>query len=331
MSKATCGTALPGYRFAHPGYFAPRNDAFRRGSRTSHPITAQRVYYLDLAINGVTFGCMYAVMAVGLTLVYGLLRILHIAHAAVFALGAYVTVIVANAAGSVLLGMLAGVAVAPLLGVAIYRVLYEPLLGYRPDVPMIASVGLLVLMQDGFRILFGEQGVTFERNPLAAVAFDAWGITINAVQLAIIATAIAVFAALHLFTTRTRIGIAWRATVSNAKIAASFGIDAIKVRYLNFAIGSALAAVAGGLIALFDNFVDPATGYVVSYKALAIIVLGGLGSVRGTLIAALVLGLAESYGTIFLGDWLNRDAIAFLALILVLMIRPQGLAGVRTA
>jgi branched-chain amino acid transport system permease protein len=103
------------------------------------------------------------------------------------------------------------------------------------------------------------------------------------------------------------------------------------VRYLNFAIGSALAGIAGGLIALLNNFVDPTIGYVVSYKALAIIVLGGLGSVRGTLIASLVIALVESYGTIFVGSYLNRDAIAFLALILLLMARPQGFTGARTA
>jgi branched-chain amino acid transport system permease protein len=214
---------------------------------------------------------------------------------------------------------------------AIYRLLYEPLLDYRPDVPMIASVGLLVLMQDAFRIVFGEQGVTFRQNALSFTTFDIAGVTVSAVQIAIVVTAAIIFLGLHLFTTRTRIGVGWRATVSKPRIAASFGIDPIKVRYLNFAIGSALAAVAGGLVALLDNLVDPGIGFVVSYKALAIIVLGGLGSVRGTLIASLVLGLVESYGTIFIGTWLDRDAIAFLALIILLMIRPQGFIGARTA
>ena len=289
------------------------------------------MYYIDLAVTGISFGCMYAMMSVGLTLVYGLLRILHVAHAAVFALGAYVTVLVANATGSIALGFLAAVMVTPLFGMAIYRLLYEPLLKYRPDVPMIASVGLLVLMQDAFRIIFGEQGITFRRNAFAFTTFNFAGVTVSAVQIAIVVTAAAVFTGLHLFTTRTRIGIGWRATVSNPQIAASFGIDPIKVRYLNFAIGSALAAVAGGLVALLNNLVDPGIGFVVSYKALAIIVLGGLGSVRGTLIASLVLGLVEAYGTIFIGAWLDRDAIAFLALILLLMIRPQGFTGARTA
>src|SRR6202042_3165561 len=113
-------------------------------------------------------------------LVYGLLRILHVAHAAVFALGAYVTVIVANATNSVALGFVAAILVTPLFGMAIFRLLYEPVLKYRPDVPMIASVGLLVLMQDASRIIFGEQGVTFRNNPFSLWVYDIAGVTVNA-------------------------------------------------------------------------------------------------------------------------------------------------------
>jgi len=288
-------------------------------------------YYIDLAFNGLVFGCMYALMAVGLTLVYGLLRILHIAHAAVYAFGAYITVIVANATGSIAIGILAAIAACTLLGMAIYRLLYEPLLDYPPYVAMIASIGLLVVMEDGFRIAFGEQGLTFARNPYPTQLHEIAGLTVNTVQIAIIALSTICLVLLALFTTRTRIGIGWRATVSDPRIATSFGVDAIKVRYLNFAIGSALAALGGALIALLNNFVEPTMGFVVSYKALAIIVLGGLGSLQGTLIASLALGLTESYGTIFVGRFLDRDAIAFLFLIAVLLIRPQGLAGARTA
>jgi branched-chain amino acid transport system permease protein len=132
---------------------------------------------------------------------------------------------------------------------------------------------------------------------------------------------------LALLAQRTRIGIAWRATVTDPAMAQSFGVDVIKVRYLNFFIGSALAAAAGVMVALLNNLVEPTMGSVPSYKALAIIVLGGLGDVRGTLIAALALGVVESFGTIYLGAILDRDAIAFVFLILVLMIRPQGLFG----
>jgi branched-chain amino acid transport system permease protein len=288
-------------------------------------------YYVDLAFNGLVFGCMYALMAVGLTLVYGLLRILHIAHAAVYAFGAYVAVIVANSTGSIALGFLAAVVAASVLGMAIYRLLYQPLLDYPPYVAMIASIGLLVFMEDGFRIAFGEQGLTFAKNPYPTQLHEFAGLTVNTVQIAIIVTATVCLVLLGLFTTRTRIGIGWRATVSDPRIATSFGVDAIKVRYLNFAIGSALAALGGALIGLLNNFVEPTMGFVVSYKALAIIVLGGLGNLRGTLIASLVLGLVESFGTIFIGHVLDRDAIAFLFLIGVLIVRPQGIGGAKTA
>jgi branched-chain amino acid transport system permease protein len=192
-------------------------------------------------------------------------------------------------------------------------------------------MGLLIFMEDGFRIVFGEQGLTFARNPYPTQIYSVFGVTINAVQIAMIVATAVCLTALILFTTRTRVGIAWRATVSNPKIATSFGVNAVQVRYLNFLIGSALAALAGALIALLNNFVEPTMGFVVSYKALAIIVLGGLGSVRGTLIASFALGLVESFGTILVGKYLDRDALAFLFLIVVLMLRPQGLTGGRTA
>jgi branched-chain amino acid transport system permease protein len=289
------------------------------------------LYYVDLAFNGLVFGCTYALMAVGLTLVYGLLRILHIAHAAVYAFGAYIAVIVANGTGSIVLGVATAMVAAVLLGTAIYRLLYQPLLDYPPYVPMIASIGLLVFMEDGFRIAFGEQGLTFARNPYPTELHEFFGLTVNTVQIAIIVAATVCLILLAAFITRTRIGIGWRATVSDPRIAESFGVDAIKVRYLNFAIGSALAALGGALVGLLSNFVEPTMGFVVSYKALAIIVLGGLGNLQGTLIASLALGLVESYGTIFVGHFLDRDAIAFLFLIAVLIARPQGLAGMKVA
>jgi len=287
------------------------------------------VYYVDLTLNGLIFGAMYALMAIGLTLVYGLLRILHIAHAAVYAFGAFITVIVANATGSIALGIVVRWAAAASSSAASARSSARPWLIHPPYVAMIASMGLLIFMEDGFRILFGEQGLTFTRNPYPTEIHQLFGVTINTVQIAMIVLSVVCLTALALFTTRTRVGVAWRATVSNPTIATSFGVDAIKVRYLNFMIGSALAALAGALIALLNNFVEPSMGFVVSYKALAIIVLGGLGSMRGTLIASLALGLVESFGTILVGSYLDRDALAFLFLIIVLMVRPQGLTGAR--
>jgi branched-chain amino acid transport system permease protein len=123
----------------------------------------------------------------------------------------------------------------------------------------------------------------------------------------------------------TRTGVAWRATVDDPEIATSYGIDTIKVRYLNFFIGSALAAVGGIFVSILSNLVEPTMGGVAAYKGLAIIVLGGLGNVAGTLVASLVLGIVEAFGTIYLGDLLDRDAIAFAFMIFVLMLRPHGI------
>jgi branched-chain amino acid transport system permease protein len=148
-------------------------------------------------------------------------------------------------------------------------------------------------------------------------------------ELVTLVAAIGLIAVLALLAMRTRAGIAWRATVTDPQMAASFGVDIRRVRYLNFFIGSALAGIAGVLVALLNNLVEPTMGSVASYKALAIIVLGGLGDVRGTLIASLALGVIEAFGSIYVDHVLDRDALAFAFLIAVLMFRPQGLLGVR--
>jgi branched-chain amino acid transport system permease protein len=154
-------------------------------------------------------------------------------------------------------------------------------------------------------------------------------ISLRAADLVTMAGAVVLIAGLAVLSMKTRVGIAWRATVSDPQMAESYGIDVVRVRYLNFFVGSALAAAAGVMVALLNNLVEPTMGSVPSYKALAIIVLGGLGDVRGALIAALALGVVESFGTIYLSAYLDRDAIAFAFLIAVLMLRPQGLFGRR--
>jgi branched-chain amino acid transport system permease protein len=284
------------------------------------------MYYVELFILGLIDGSMYALMAIGLTLIYGLLRILHVAHAGVFVLGAYVGVFVTNTTGSFLLGFLLAIPVGGLFGMAIYRFIYHPLLDKSPVVALIASIGLFIVMEDGYRLIFGPYGESY-LNPPMSTTFNIAGIMLSAVQIAMVAISVLFLLAFAIFIGRTRIGVAWRATVSSPEMAASFGVDPMKVRYVNFFIGSSLAAVAGVMVGVLNNLVEPTMGFVVSYKTLAIIVLGGLGSVRGTLIASFGLGIIEAFGTIFIGHILDRDAIAFLFLIALLMLRPQGLLG----
>ncbi len=280
--------------------------------------------FFELIVQGLIQGSTYAIIAVGLTLVYGLLRILHVAHAGLFTLGAYLGVIVANHTGSLGLGMAAAATGSGLVGMAIYRLVYEPILSRPPYVALIASIGLYIGMEELFRLIFGPFGMSFTVPPLQDVVQVA-GIHLRTCQIATVVINLVLLGILAWVSQGTRVGTGWRATVDDPKMAACFGIDPIKVRYLVFGMGSALAAVAGVMVALLSNLVEPTMGAVPSYKSLAIIVLGGLGNVGGTLIASLVLGVVEAFGTIYLGSILDRDAIAFAFLILVLMIRPKGL------
>lgn len=284
--------------------------------------------YLELLMQGLIYGSMYAMIAVGLTLVYGLLRILHVAHAGLFTLGAYLGLIITNATGSLALAMFSSAVIVGIVGMLMYRICYQPILNRPPYVALIASIGLFIAMEEIFRLVFGPYGLTYTTPPLQSqITF--FGLNLRAAEIGMVLTAMVLLGSLSYLAQSTRIGIAWRATVDDPEIAKSFGIDTIKVRYLNFFIGSALAAVAGIFISLLSNIVEPTMGGVPSYKGLAIIVLGGLGNVKGTLIASLLLGVLEAFGTIYIGNFLDRDAIAFAFLIVVLMIRPQGLISGR--
>ena len=282
--------------------------------------------YFELLVQGVVLGCIYALIAVGLTLVYGLLRVLHVAHAGLFTLGGYIGVLVTNATGSLMLAMAAAICTVGLLGMAMYRLCYHPLLDRPPYVALIASIGLFIAMEEIYRLVFGPYGLSYVNPPLQQI-YSVFGMNLKLAEIVVIGIVILSVAALHILANHTRLGLAWRASVTVPDMAESFGVDIIRVRYLNFFIASALAAVAGVMVALLNNLVEPTMGSVPSYKALAIIVLGGLGNVRGTLVASLMLGILESVGTIYLGFVLDRDAIAFVFLIVVLMIRPQGLFG----
>lgn len=282
--------------------------------------------YLELLVQGLIYGCMYAIVAVGLTLVYGLLRILHVAHAGLFALGGYLGLIITNSTGSLILAMPLAAAMVGIVGMGIYRLCYQPILHRPPYVALIASIGLFIALEEIFRLIFGPYGLTYTTPPLQSM-IQLGNIQLRAVDATLVLVSVTMLGGLSFLAQKTRIGIAWRATVDDPAMAESFGVSVIKVRYLNFFIGSGLAAVAGIFVSLMSNLVEPTMGGVPSYKALAIIVLGGLGNVGGTLIAALLLGVIEAFGTIYIGDYLDRDAIAFAFLILILMVRPQGLLG----
>ncbi|VAW14938.1 High-affinity branched-chain amino acid transport system permease protein LivH (TC 3.A.1.4.1) [hydrothermal vent metagenome] len=285
--------------------------------------------YLELLVQGIVQGSIYALIALGLTLVYGLLRILHVAHAALFTLGGYIGVIVTNATGSLVLAMFLAAVIVGFVGMAVYKIAYEPLLGQPPYIALIASIALFIAAEELFRIIFGPYGLSYATPPLSGQIELFGGFLLKYAELLVIGLSVVMLSGLGWLSLNTRLGVAWRATVTDPDMARAFGINTQNVRYLNFFIGSALAAIAGVLVALLNNLVEPTMGSVPSYKALAIIVLGGLGSIRGTLLASMLLGVIEAFGTIYIGHLMDRDALAFAFLIIVLMVRPQGLLGAK--
>ena len=172
-----------------------------------------------------------------------------------------------------------------------YAVISDPVL-----VALIASIGLFIAAEEVYRLAFGPYGLSFTAPPLQTQVEILPGVFLSHARLMVVGLAVVIIGLLGWLSSSSRTGVAWRATVSDPEIAASFGIDIEKVRYLNFFIGSALAALAGVMVALLNNLVEPTMGAVPAYKELAIIVLGGLGSVRGTLVASLGLGVIESFG-----------------------------------
>lgn len=285
--------------------------------------------FVELVAQGLVQGSLYALIALGLTLVYGLLRILHVAHAALFTLGGYVSVLVYNSTGSLPLAFVAAMLLAGLIGVAMYRLCYEPILKQPPYVALIASIGLYIAFEEAFRILFGAMGLSYDSPPLQEHVALFGGLQFSQAEIMATISTVAIIGVLGLLQIKTRIGVACQATVSDPQMAESFGIRLRTVRDLNFFVGSALAGFAGVWMGMLNNLVEPTMGSVPSYKGLAIIVLGGMGSVRGTLLASLVLGVTEAFGSIYLSHYIDRDAIAFAFLILVLMLRPQGLFAKR--
>jgi branched-chain amino acid transport system permease protein len=280
---------------------------------------------VDILIQGLIQGSIYALIALGLTLVYGLLRILHVAHASLFTLGGYLGVLITNSTGSIFLALVLAMIVVGFVGMASYRILYRPLLNQPPLIALIASIGIFIASEEVFRLIFGPFSISYVSTPLQHQIEILPGTLISEARIMVVVLAFALLLGVNWLSRRTRLGIATRASVVDPGMAMSSGVNVETIRYAIFFIGSAFAAAAGVMVSLLNNLVEPTMGAVPSYKALAIIVLGGLGSVRGALIASLLLGVIETFGTIYLDDLLDRDSIAFAFLILVLMIRPKGI------
>ena len=279
---------------------------------------------LQQSVNGVALGSTYALVALGLTLVYGVLGIPNFAHGALYTVGAYLTWVLVSALGvPYAVGLAASVIAVGLLGTAMERLAFRPLDGGSAVRQMIVALGLLFFIEGGVDAIWGAE-FRLLAPPLEGVITLA-GANLTRQRLLVVAGAMAVMVLLHLFLEGTAAGRTVRATAQNAEGARLVGIDTRRVATLTFAISGALAALAGGLVAPI-LLISPHMGEVIILKASAIVVLGGMGSVPGAIVGAYFLGMAETLAGSYIA-FAFSELIAFALLVIVLAVRPQGLFG----
>lgn len=278
--------------------------------------------FFQQVLNGLTLGSVYALVALGLTLVYGILHIPNFAHGALYMVGAYVAFYLVGSLGANYWVAMAGAAlVVAALAVLSDRLVFHRLRNAPPLHDMIAAISLLLFLEAGVQAIWGAE---FHRlappYPQIIRFFD---LVAPAQRLLIIAAAFGLMLVLHLFLTRTLTGSTIIAMAQNREGASLVGIDATKVSVLTFAISGVLAAVAATLFAPI-NLIYPSMGHLVIMKAFVIIILGGMGSIPGAIVGGLLIGFAESFGAFYVSTN-YKDIIAFAMLVLILSLRPQGL------
>ncbi|MDR0479274.1 MAG: branched-chain amino acid ABC transporter permease [Burkholderiaceae bacterium] len=279
-------------------------------------------FFFQQLLNGLTLGGVYGLVALGLTLVFGVLQVPNFAHGAFYMAGAFIGYWLMGALSAnywlAMLGAAVGVAV---LAVLSERLVFHPLRNAPVLHDMIAAIGLMLFLEAGAQAIFGAD---FLRMPTPyGQVINVLGITTQVQRLLIIVAGGVLVGLLHLFLTRTITGQTIVALAQNRQGAALVGIDALRTTMLVFAISGALAAIAAVLYAPI-NLVYPSMGSLVITKAFVIIILGGMGSFPGAIAGGLIIGLAESFGGFYISDD-YKDLIAFVLLVAILSIRPQGL------
>lgn len=295
--------------------------------------------FFQQMINGLTLGSLYALIAIGYTMVYGIIGLINFAHGEIFMIGAYTGIVV-------LAGLpLAGLTWLPLLvvlafllsmlltggyGFAVEKLAYKPLRGSPRLVPLISAIGMSIFLQNYVALGQSNKDLALQNLlPQIWVIADNPGgvsVSISALQVMIFVITVLAMLLLHTFIRRSRMGRACRACAQDLGMARLLGIDANRIIALTFVIGAALAAVAGVLYALYYGVVTPYIGFIAGLKAFTAAVLGGIGSIPGAMLGGLLLGLAESFSSGYLPTQ-YKDVIAFSLLVLVLLFRPTGILG----
>ncbi len=300
--------------------------------------------FLQQLINGLVLGSIYAMVALGYTMVYGILGLINFAHGEVVMIGAMVALAAIHALTGtplpgpviVLMGLLIAIPACMLLGYGIERVAYRPLRHAPRLAPLITAIGVSIVLQNAAMIIWGRQYISFPQL-LPVDVYNVAGATISALQIFIFLLAVAIMAGLILLVKKTRLGRAMRATAQNREVAELMGVNVNSIISVTFIIGSALAAVAGVMVSAYYGMAHYYMGFLLGLKAFSAAVLGGIGNIGGAMLGGLLLGVIESLGAGYIGQLTGgflgshyQDVFAFFVLILVLVFRPSGLLGERT-
>jgi branched-chain amino acid transport system permease protein len=301
--------------------------------------------FLQQLINGLTLGSIYALVALGYTMVYGILGLINFAHGEVVMIGALTALAVVKALAAsglpgpvvVLIGLLVAALVCMALGFTIERIAYRPLRNAPRLAPLITAIGVSIVLQQMAMLIWGRN---YHSVPalLPSGGHEVLGASITDLQLIIVAVAGLTMAGLTLLVNRTRLGRAMRATAENPAIAGLMGVDANRIIALTFVIGSALAALAGVLVSANYGIAHYNMGFILGLKAFTAAVLGGIGNLAGAMVGGVLLGVIEALGAGYIGDLTGgvlgshyQDVFAFFVLIVVLIFRPSGLMGEKVA
>jgi branched-chain amino acid transport system permease protein len=292
--------------------------------------------FFQQLINGISLGAIYALIALGYTMVYGVLRLINFAHGDVYMLGAFAGYFLANALNldahpSVLWAIvvtIGAMAICAGIGVLIERLAYRPVRHHSRLTALITAIGVSLLLEYGGQVVFGATPRFFPQM-IRSATYSIGGVQITNQSLLIIVVAVVVMFALEFVVHRTKIGTAMRATSFNLQVAKLMGINTDFVIAFTFALGSALAATAGVMVGMAIPRIDPLMGLMTGLKAFVAAVLGGIGNIPGAMIGGVLIGLMETWlGATAFSTY--RDAVAFGVLILILLFRPAGIMGTTT-
>ena len=283
--------------------------------------------FLNNVITGVSLGSIYAIIALGYTMVYGIAKMLNFAHGDVIMVGAYVCFFAVGGGGlPPVVGVLLAVAVCTVLGITIERLAYKPLRAAPSLAVLITAIGVSYLLQNSAQLLWGADTKTFRPLMEGSLVLVPGQLSISYVALLSIVCCVVVMAALTAFTGQTKMGKAMRACSEDKAAAQLMGIDVNATISMTFAIGSALAAVAGVLMCSAYPVLSPTTGSMPGIRAFTAAVFGGIGSVPGALLGGVLLGVIETFAKAYISTALS-DAVVFAVLIIVLLVKPAGLMG----